>query len=216
LRYPAIASRNRRAALIATALSIPIVVIVALALSPGSNDSQPKISSTAVVSVHAPTPSAAAIDPCAQVLSQLPVQLDGYNPRRIEPSPDSGAPVAAWGDPAIVLQCGVGRPAALTEASGALIIDVPVTDVPAASVGPVDWLPVSITGATVFTVVNRAVYIQVTVPKSYTQPPLASLSTAIAAALPAVCHLGEDEPSASPAPQPGDVSSVGPLCVDRP
>ncbi len=185
---------------------------MAFALAPGgSSDGQPTTGSTAVVAVTAPTPSTAAIEPCAQMLSQLPVQLDGYNPRRVEPSPDSGASVAAWGDPAIVLQCGVARPKELVAASAALIVDVPVT-----GKGPVSWLPVTGSGATTFTVVNRSVYIAVTVPKAYPQPPLSTLSTAIATALPAVCHLAAEEPSASPAPQPGDESTVGPLCTQRP
>lgn len=203
---PLIASRNRRAALIATALTVPLVVIVAFALSSGSGTSTPSTGSTAVVSVAAATPSTAAIEPCAQVLSQLPVQLDGSDPRQLHPFPDAGAPAVAWGDPAIVLVCGVGRPTGLTEGSSAFIVNVPNSGGDA-----VNWLPVAVSGATVFTDIDREVYIQVTVPKSYSQPPLATLSTSIATALPAVCHVAAD----GTGPQPTD-SNVGPLCVDRP
>jgi hypothetical protein len=178
------------------------VVIVALAIAPRSSDKQPSVGSTAVVTVQAPTPSSAAIEPCAEVESQLPVQLNGYNPRRVEPAPDSGASVVAWGDPAIVFQCGVARPKDLTEGSSALIIGV----------GTVNWLPVTGSTATVWVDIDRSVYIELTVPKSYTQPPLAPISTAIAAALPAVCHVPDDV--ASPAPTSN--AAVGPLCVDRP
>jgi hypothetical protein len=184
-------------------LTIPVVVIVAFALSPSGTSKQPSAGSTAVVSVTAPTPSSAAIEPCAQVLSQLPVQLDGSNPRRVEPSPDSGAPVVAWGDPAIVFQCGVPRPKTLTEGSSAFILNV----------NAVNWFPVAGSKATVFTVVDRSVYMQVTVPKSYTQPPLATLSTAIATVLPALCHVAADGPA--PSATSSD-TTVGPLCVDRP
>jgi Protein of unknown function (DUF3515) len=181
-----------------------VVVIVAFALSPGGSSDTPGSSSTAVVSVTAPTPSAAAIEPCAQVLSQLPVQLDGSDPRRVEPSPDSGAPVVAWGSPAIVLQCGVTRPKALTEGSSALVIGV----------GAVNWLPVTGSNETVWFAIDRSVYIQVTVPKAYPQPPLASISTAIAAVLPAICHVPDEATATASASGAG--GSVGPLCVDRP
>jgi Protein of unknown function (DUF3515) len=179
-----------------------VVVIVAFALSPSGRSDQPSVSSTAVVSVAAPTPSAAAIEPCAQVLSQLPVQLDGSDPRRVEPSPDSGAPVVAWGNPAIILQCGVARPKTLTEGSSALVIGV----------GAVNWLPVTGSKETVWFAIDRSVYIQVTVPKAYPQPPLASISTAIAAVLPAICHVPDEVASSTS----GAGSPVGPLCVDRP
>jgi hypothetical protein len=188
-----------------------VVVIVAFALSPSGSSDQPSASSTAVVSVAAATPSAAAIEPCAQVLSQLPVQLDGSDPRRVEPSPDSGAPVVAWGNPAIILQCGGTRPKALTEGSSAFLVNVPNSGGDA-----VNWLPVTGSNATVFTVVDRSVYIQVTVPKNYSQPPLATLSTAIATALPAVCHVASDGPAPTASGNTGADTDIGPLCVDRP
>jgi hypothetical protein len=187
-----------------------VVVIVAFALSPSGTSDQPTAGSTAVVSVSAPTPSPAAIEPCAQVLSQLPVQLDGSDPRRVQPAPDSGAPVVAWGNPAVILQCGVGRPKALTEGSAAFLVNVPNSGGDA-----VNWLPVTGSNATVFTVVDRSVYIQLTVPKSYTQPPLATLSTAIATALPAICHVAADGPAPTAATT-GSSTEIGPLCVDRP
>jgi hypothetical protein len=89
----------RRAALIATALTVPVVVILALALAPSDNPTKSgaEADPTAVVSVNAPTPSPNVIEPCAQVLSQLPVQLDGLNPRQVNPYPDDGASVVARG-----------------------------------------------------------------------------------------------------------------------
>jgi Protein of unknown function (DUF3515) len=203
VRFLVIASRNLRAALIASACTLPIVVIVAFALAAGSGSGTAQSDATAVVSVAAPTPSSAAIEPCAQVLSALPVQLDGHNPRQVHPYPDEGAPAVAWGDPAIVLQCGVARPAQLTEGSTANVF----------LVDAVNWLPVATANATVFTAVDRAVYIAVTVPKSYQQPPLATLSQAIATVVPAVCHFPADTPTASASPTAG---TVGPLCTHRP
>jgi Protein of unknown function (DUF3515) len=210
-RSTIIATRNRRAAFIATALTVPVVVVLAFALSSGgsSGSDTPKAQSTAVVTVSAATPSPAAVEPCAQVLSQLPVQLDGSDPRNTQPSPDTGAAAVSWGDPPIVLLCGVARPKELTEGSAALVIGV----------GAVNWLPITGSSATVFIAIDRAVYIQVTVPKAYAQPPLATLSTSIAAALPAVCHVDDNEPvptTSAPSGGAGTAAPVGPLCTHRP
>jgi Protein of unknown function (DUF3515) len=209
-RSTIIASRNRRAAFIATALTVPVVVVLAFALSGGgsSGSGSPKAQSTAVVTVSAATPSPAVVEPCAQVLSQLPVQLDGLDPRNTQPSPDTGAAAVSWGDPPIVLLCGVARPKELTEGSAALVIGV----------GAVNWLPITGSSATVFIAIDRAVYIQVTVPKAYAQPPLATLSTSIAAALPAVCHVADDEPvpTTSSSSSGSGTTDVGPLCTHRP
>ena len=182
------------------------MVVVAFALSNRSTSGTAGTDPTAVVSVDAPTPSAAAIEPCAQLLSVLPVQLDGLNPRAVHPYPDEGAPAVAWGNPAIVLQCGVARPAELVANSNADILKV----------APVNWLVTGSSSTSVFTVVDRAVYIRVTAPKSYAQPPLGTLSAAIAQVLPAVCHFAQDEPTASPAPPSGEASDVGPRCAERP
>ena len=194
------------------------------ALSRGSSSSTATTDPTAVVSVNAPSPSAAAIEPCAQVLSALPVQLDGLNPRQVHPYPDEGAPAVGWGNPAIVFQCGVDRPKALTEGSSAFLVDVPNS-----GGNDVNWLPVAGSSATVFTVIDRSVYIQVTVPKSYSQPPLAALSTAIASVLPAICAVATDGTSTSTSPSVSTSTSASPpatpspttspsgsLCVDRP
>jgi hypothetical protein len=181
-----------------------VVVIVALALAPGSgsdsNSTQAEASST--VSVAAPTPSAATIDPCAQVESALPVQLDGNNPRAVEPSPDTGAAVVAWGNPPIIFHCGVDRPKELVANSTADII----------LAGGVNWLPVGTSNATVFTAVDRSVYIQLTVPKSYAQPPIATVGTAIASVLPAICDVPADVSTATPTTSSGATST---LCTRR-
>lgn len=205
---------------------MPIVVVLAFALaSHGSSGKATQATATAPVSIAAPTPSAAAIEPCAQVLSALPVQLDGYLPRIVHPAPDDSAPVVAWGNPAIVLQCGVPRPpelAALSSANVFLVDDV-------------NWLVTGDSKTTIFTSLDRAVYVALSVPKSYAQPPLATIADAVATALPPVCHFPADEVTASgspsssapgPAPSipapadptatPSPTGPIGPLCTRRP
>jgi hypothetical protein len=199
----------RRAAVISTAIAVPLVVVLALALAPksGKSSASTQAVATTPVSVAAPTPSPAAVEPCAHVLSALPVQLDGLNPRIVHPSPDDSAAVVAWGDPAIVLQCGVGRPPSLVTGSSAFAVDV----------DGVSWLPTAGSKETVFVVVDRAVYISVTVPKSYQQPPLATISDAIADALPSICSLAPDtDSSASASPSASATDPALPLCTHRP
>jgi len=61
----------------------------------------------------APLPADDA-DACADLVDALPDTLAGEPRRAVEPA---DAPGAAWGDPAIVLTCGVGVPADYAPAS---------------------------------------------------------------------------------------------------
>lgn len=146
----------------------------------------------APVTVAAPPADPAAAGACTRLLTALPVQLGELAPRVVHPTPDSPF-VVAWGDPAVVLRCGVGRPAGLKPDSADLDI----------AVDGVFWLPVQHKSNTVWTTVDRAVYIELTVPKSYPQPPLAPVSDAAAKVLPAVCVV-------DPA-----VSDASKLCTHR-
>jgi hypothetical protein len=127
-----------------------------------------------------------------KIFAGLPVQLGDLAPRRTET--DSSF-VAAWGDPAVVLRCGVARPAELVPQSAELIIRVDA----------VDWLPHQTNDSTVFTTTDRSVYVELTVPKKQTAPPLPQLSTAVRA-LPAVCESQNSQ---------GTVPAAK-LCTNRP
>jgi hypothetical protein len=137
------------------------------------------------VSAAPPPHAAAEAAPCAKVLAQLPVQLGALNPRVVH----TDSPyVVAWGDPAVILRCGVDRPKALVAGSSAEFInggDVagPYFDVTRGADG------------NVYTTVDRGPYISITVPTKYqggtVLPPLAS---AIAKALPPVCSTDPNEP----------------------
>lgn len=128
----------------------------------------------APVTATAPASNAAAEAPCAQVLSRLPVELAGLPARVVHTTPSSPF-VVAWGDPAIVLRCGVPKPARLSATSGLI------------GVNGVYFLPVRTRDATIFTAIDRAVYVEIGVPTSYAQPPLGPLATALGKALPQVC-----------------------------
>jgi hypothetical protein len=191
----------RRAALIATAATLPIIVIALVLLSSTSDSSStPKNSATAVlspISVAAPPANAAADAPCTTLLGDLPTAIatsDGTLAGR--PAQSTWTYVAAWGQPAVVLRCGVPRPAALTVNSGAFVI----------AVDNVNFFQSKSGSNFIYTAIDRAAYIEISVPTSYSQPPIGPIASAIATALPQVCLAQED---AAPAVDPAK------LCTHR-
>jgi hypothetical protein len=71
--------------------------------------------STGPVSMGSPDVTGAAREACRSLVDVLPDELAGQERRKIDPQAALGA---AWGDPAIVLRCGVGKPDGLTKFSG--------------------------------------------------------------------------------------------------
>jgi hypothetical protein len=187
-------------------VTVPIVVILALALGLANDDSAgPGARSTAPpapLSVAAPPANPAAVAPCAKVLAELPIQVGTLAPRVVHPQPDSPF-VVAWGDPAVILRCGVARPQQLRPGSSLQLFSVSRS----ATAGP--FYDVTTAGnANVYTTVDRAVYIEVSIPVTYAVGPLPQLSDAIAKALPAVCV---------PQPSQGQpLPAANTLCTHRP
>lgn len=105
---------------------------------------------------------------CAALRKALPSTVDGANRRSVEPS---DAPAAAWGDPAIVLRCGVSMPKAFTrfatcqEADGVgwFIPDEKITGRPE---------PVTMT------TIGRAVNVEVSLPEEHWPPAAAMVNLA--------------------------------------
>jgi hypothetical protein len=69
------------------------------------------------VSVHPPTPTGAVAEQCAHLGNALPGRIESLRPRVISPR---SSLVHAWGSPAVVLTCGVGRPAGYSASSAEL------------------------------------------------------------------------------------------------
>jgi hypothetical protein len=120
--------------------------------------------------VEAPPVTPEAEASCPELVSTLPFDLLGEPSRRV----DSDSPfVYAWAEPPVVLICGVERPAGY------------VGGVPAIQINGVQWyVDTSDPETTVWTTVDRPVYVQVTVPASVDSAPVTALTTTIAAALP--------------------------------
>jgi hypothetical protein len=57
---------------------------------------------------------------CERLVNALPAKLAGQSRRKTQPA---AALAGAWGDPAIVAQCGVGTPAELTRTSQCVVAD---------------------------------------------------------------------------------------------
>ena len=180
-------------------MPILVVALVLLSSTPdGSSSSTNSGVALTPISVAPPPANPAADAPCTSLLGDLPTAIPTSSGTLSgRPAQSSWTYVAAWGDPAIVLRCGVPRPTELTPQSSAFLV---VTD-------GVTFLPVKKGADTVFTAVDRAAYIEITVPASYAQPPLGPIADGIAKALPAVCL-----PQASPGQQPVDPAK---LCAER-
>ena len=106
---------------------------------------------------------------------RLPAELDGRDRRDTDPTSPR---TAAWGDPAVVLRCGVGRPPGLT-GSEVVVVD------------RVGWVLAERQAAYVFTTSDLATYVEVRVPRSTPRTaataPLVDLAAPIRAA-----HLDRD------------------------
>lgn len=87
---------------------------------------------------------------CQALLADAPAAVAGQEMRDV---PDRVA--AAWGEPAIILRCGVEKPEALTASSPCF----PVRDV--------GWLAEETADGYLFTTIGRAFYVSVEVPENY-------------------------------------------------
>ncbi|WP_116948184.1 DUF3515 domain-containing protein [Jiangella endophytica] len=116
------------------------------------------------VTPHEPEPGSAGV--CAALQDALPDTVDDAVRRDVDPSSEY---VAAWGQPPIVLRCGVAMPASYRP-------DAQLYDVDG-----VGWLADEGEGGTFFTAVDREVLVEVAVPDDYAPEAnvLADLATAI-------------------------------------
>jgi Protein of unknown function (DUF3515) len=120
------------------------------------------------VDVPPVTPQADA--DCPALMGALPLDLSGAASRPVQ----SDSPFAyAWGDPPVVLVCGVDRPAGFVATAGLIQIN------------GVQWfVDTTDPDTVVWTTVDRAVYVQVSVPGTVDSGPVTVLSTLMAKTLP--------------------------------
>ncbi|MGW5880175.1 DUF3515 domain-containing protein [Nocardiopsis terrae] len=112
------------------------------------------------VRVQPPEPDERTAEVCAALVADLPDTL--LDAERASVRPDSEL-TAAWGDPPIGLRCGVPRPASLQ------------MDSVLQEVNGVAWFSPPEDAPSLYTVVEREAYVELTVPPSY-GPPAAALA----------------------------------------
>jgi hypothetical protein len=162
-----------------------VVLVNVVGSSKGSSGSVADVSGTTsssrenlpVVTVQTPPVPPQADASCPALVDALPAELVGETSRRVK----SASPyVRAWGDPAVVLVCGVDRPAKFTVGAGLIQID------------GVQWyVDTSDPKTVVWTAVDRPVYVQVRVPASTDSASVTEISDHVTKTL------------AAQAPQPG-------------
>ncbi len=109
--------------------------------------------SPGTVPVEAFAPEADVARACSDLVDSLPDALEEGARRAVEPDSPYAA---AYGDPAIVLQCGVEAPAEFGPTSELVTIN------------DVDWLPVERSGGVTFYAPGRVAWVRVDVPSAYT------------------------------------------------
>ena len=130
------------------------------------------------MAVDAPRPQGRAAADCRALVRALPSHVADQKRRDVSPS---GALAAAWGDPAIVLRCGVPRPTGLDKFAACQVTN---------GVGwfiPEDQITGSATDITM-TTVGRETYVQVQLPSDYFPPAaaMADLAPALKRTVPQV------------------------------
>jgi hypothetical protein len=176
----------RRVALVATAILVPVILALAVLVNvrgdapdaDGRDTGPATVQSTPLsprgdlpvlpVAVPPVTPEAEAS--CPAVMAALPLELTGEPSRRVQ---SESLFAYAWGEPPVVLVCGVDRPPGY------------VAGVSAIQINGVQWyVDTHDPDTTVWTTVDRPVYVQVRLPAAVDSAPVTALSTPIGAALP--------------------------------
>ena len=108
---------------------------------------------TVTVTLPTPAPPGAVLEQCARLVNYLPQALHGQKSRVVRPRSPL---VHAWGDPPIVMRCGVPRPAGYDPASAQT-----------ATVDGVSWFQHIESTRVRWTAIRKTVNVELVVPRSY-------------------------------------------------
>ncbi len=154
---------------IALVLVVTLVVGVLIAASMVRNQPLPPLGLAAV-----PAPAASSAE-CARLLAGLPGRLDGGELGALERR-QLGAPIppgtAGWGEPPVVLRCGLDRPPDLTATSRLL------------AVSGVQFLEIPSHSMSTWVAVDRPVYVAAALPPNSGSGPLQQIAATISRMLP--------------------------------
>jgi hypothetical protein len=167
---------TRSAALLAAAFAVPVALVAGLlivwkflpsdsAATPAPTASAPVVVPTTPVQMAAPKLDARTAQVCLAVTSQLPTTLRDLPARKVSAAPEQNA---AWGEPPITVACGVTQPTMCERVDGGHPGCVPL-DATMYAMNGVCWWGREGPASNVFTTMDRAVAVQVTVPSGYNQ-----------------------------------------------
>ncbi|MGZ5395695.1 MAG: DUF3515 domain-containing protein [Mycobacterium sp.] len=154
------------AIVVAVAAVVSILVFAALRQTPATD------SPVAIVSV--PAPQADSAD-CRALVDALPEQLgDFQRAPAADPAPPAAAAWRTTGDgEAVILRCGLDRPAEFVLGSPLQVVDA------------VSWFEIADQGRSTWFAVDRPVYVALTLPAGSGPTPIQEISRLIAKTLPA-------------------------------
>lgn len=168
----------RRPAILATAIALPVALAVGVVVAAVLAQRSPVLEPVAVSAIVAPDADGPA---CSALLAALPAELGGAGRAElVEPAP---AGVVAWRSAEsgtatpepYVLRCGLSQPVELTNAASLVAIDdVQLLEISGAAAG---------VQASTWVVVDREVYLAITLPTGSGPAPLQDLSAAVSATL---------------------------------
>ncbi|MFI5957284.1 DUF3515 family protein [Cryptosporangium sp. NPDC051539] len=154
-------SERSRAAITATLIALPLAVLTGLGWfwwSGGFAD-EPTATGPVTVDLRAgsepPTATPRTETVCRALLANLPTTLGNHASRPVSPKTASER-AAAWGDPAIVLRCGVGEPATTVGSAGQVL-----------AINGVSWLVTEGNKVTFLRALDLSVAIDVRLPAPY-------------------------------------------------
>jgi uncharacterized protein DUF3515 len=167
---------NRRAALWAAVVAIPVAIIVGVvsflavrpgpAAKPAATPSTPAAVPSTPVRMAAPKLGARAAQVCLAVTSQLPDAVRDLPARKVSAGPEQNA---AYGEPPLTVACGVAQPQMCPVTGTAPAGCVPL-DTDVLIMDRVCWYGRTDASGALFTTIDREVAVQVTVPATLQNP----------------------------------------------
>jgi hypothetical protein len=159
-------------ALLIAAIVVAVGAVIAILTFAALRQSPPEQDAVAIATVPAPKADSAE---CRTLLDALPEQLGDY--RRAPAADPAPAGAAAWqttpDDEAVILRCGLDRPAEFVIGSPLQVVDA------------VQWFEVADQGRSTWFAVDRPVYVALTLPQGSGPTPIQGISEVIAKSLPA-------------------------------
>lgn len=165
----------RSAAFWATAVAVPVTVLVGLVVfavlkpdaaePPPAATGAPAAVATTPVQMPAPALTGRTAEVCLAVTSQLPNQVRDRPARKVSAGPEQNA---AYGEPPLTVACGVAQPTmceTLDAGAGCVPLDTELL-----IMDRVCWYAEQTAAGAVFTTMDREVPVRVTVPAGYENP----------------------------------------------